>query len=142
MVLHLCCFVAKKTAHSTFCIPLLINEELTCNITQGSLHAKLLIEEKLIIWDEVLMMNRLCFKAFGRTLRDILKVQKPFGGKVVVLGSDSRQILPFVKKWSRYDVVKSIINYSDLWKSCKVLKLLHNLRLNIAKSTKCARDIK
>jgi len=90
--------VAKKTAHSTFCIPLLINEELTCNITQGSLHAKLLIEEKLIIWDEVLMMNRLCFKAFGRTLRDILKVQKPFGGKVVVLGSDSRQILPFVKK--------------------------------------------
>jgi len=27
-----------KTAHSTFCIPLLINDESTCNIAQGSLY--------------------------------------------------------------------------------------------------------
>jgi len=38
-----------KTAHSTFCIPLAINDESTCNINQGSLRAKLLLETKLII---------------------------------------------------------------------------------------------
>jgi len=62
-----------KTTHSTFCIPLLINEESTCNIPQGSLIAKLLIETKLIIWDEAPMINRLCFEALDRTLRDILR---------------------------------------------------------------------
>jgi len=30
-----------KMAHSTFCIPLVINDESTCNIKQGSLHVKL-----------------------------------------------------------------------------------------------------
>ena len=32
-----------KTTHSTFCIPLLINEQSTCNIPQGSLRTILLI---------------------------------------------------------------------------------------------------
>ncbi|KAG5017275.1 hypothetical protein JHK85_023411 [Glycine max] len=58
--------------HSTFSIPLLMTEELTCNIAQGSLHAKLLIETKLIIWDEAPMMNRYCFKVLDRTLRDLM----------------------------------------------------------------------
>jgi len=43
----------EKTAYSTFCIPLLLNEESTCNIAQGSLRAKLLIATSLIIWDTV-----------------------------------------------------------------------------------------
>ena len=47
-----------KTTHSTFCIPLLINEHSTCNIPQGSFRARLLIETKLIIWDEAPMINR------------------------------------------------------------------------------------
>ena len=33
-----------KTTHSTFCIPLIINEESTCNIIHGRLRSKLLIE--------------------------------------------------------------------------------------------------
>jgi len=75
-----------------------------------------LIETKLIIWDEAPMMNMLCFEAFERTLRDIMKVvdeensKKPFGGKVVVLEGDFRQIPPVVKKGSRYNIV----NYSEL----------------------------
>jgi len=81
------------------------------------------------------MMNKLCFEAFDRTLRDIMKSvdhakqQKLFGGKVVILGGDFRQILLLVKKRSIYDV-RSTINYSKLWKYCKVLKLIKNMRLN------------
>jgi len=40
------------------------------------------------------MMNKLCFQAFDRTLRDIMRAtnednaEKPFGGKAFVLGGD------------------------------------------------------
>jgi len=59
---------------------------------------------------------------------------KPFGGKVIVLGGDFRQILSVVKKRSRYDIVKATMNYSELWKHCKVFKLIENMRLNSEKS--------
>ena len=85
-----------KIAHYTFCIPLAINDESTCNINQGNIHSKLLMETKLIIWDEAPMMNKLCFEAFDKILRVIMKaknednVERPFGGKVVVLRGDFR----------------------------------------------------
>jgi len=52
------------------------------------------------------MMNRLYFKAFERTSKDIIKSQseeniKKLFGRKVVLGGDFRQILPIVKKGSR-----------------------------------------
>jgi len=53
-----------KTTYSTFCISLLINEESTCNIDQESLFARILIKTKLIIWDEVWMLIKLCLKHF------------------------------------------------------------------------------
>jgi len=67
---------------------------------------------------------------------------KPFGGKVVVLGGDFRQILSVVRKESRYDIVNSSINYSDLWQYCIVLKLSQNMRLKTAASNASAKDIK
>jgi len=66
------------------------------------------------------MMNKMCFEAFDRTLRDIMKNvddannTKPFGGKAVVLGGDFRQILPVINKGSRFDIIKAAINYSEL----------------------------
>lgn len=49
---------------------------------------------KLIIWDEAPMMNRHCFEAFDRMMRDIVSYEassaayKVFGRKVVLLGGD------------------------------------------------------
>lgn len=51
-----------KTAHSTFCIPLKINEKSTCNVKQQDPRAKLLRETSLIIWDEAPMMHKFCLK--------------------------------------------------------------------------------
>jgi len=39
-----------KISHSRLCIPILINEDSTCNIAQGSHRVRFLIETKLIIW--------------------------------------------------------------------------------------------
>jgi len=136
-----------KTSHSTFCIPLLINDESTCNIAQGSLRAKLLMATSLIIWDEAPMMNRMCFEAFDITLRDIMRNvddannDKPFGGKAFVLGGDFRQILLVIKKGSRFDIIKSAINYSELWNCCKVLKLSKNMRLSTTSNTQTTNEI-
>ncbi|XP_016200510.1 uncharacterized protein LOC107641539 [Arachis ipaensis] len=80
------------------------------------------------------------FEALDRTLRDLMsvtdqhKTHKPFGGKVVVLGGDFRQILPVIPKGSRHDILASAINSSHLWSFCKVLKLHTNMRLIMSSS--------
>ena len=56
-----------------------------------------------------------CFEAVNRSLQDILQIEdprnfeKPFGGKVVLLGGDFWQVLPVVKKGRREDVVQFAI---------------------------------
>jgi len=80
-----------KTTHFAFCISFVTTETSTCGILQNSYKAKLILNSKLIIWDEAPMLNRFCVKAVDRTLRDIMRnvddksnLFKPFGGKVVV----------------------------------------------------------
>ncbi|KAL7111555.1 hypothetical protein ACP275_05G096100 [Erythranthe tilingii] len=118
-----------RTAHSRFGLPIIVHESSTCNIKQQSSQAELLIEAKLIIWDEAPMMHRFCFEALDRTMRSILNSQKPFGGKVIVLGGDFRQILPVVLKTSRQNIVHATINSSSLWRECRVMRLHKNMRL-------------
>ncbi|XP_019158425.1 PREDICTED: uncharacterized protein LOC109155147 [Ipomoea nil] len=125
-----------RTAHSRFSIPIIVNEDSTCNIKQGSHLAELVIKTNLIIWDEAPMMHKHCFEALDRTIRDLLRFNNPlsadktFGGKTVVFGGDFRQILPVIPKGTRQDIVAATINSSYLWNNCKVLRLTKNLRLN------------
>jgi ATP-dependent DNA helicase PIF1 len=119
-----------RTAHSRFCIPLNVGECSTCEIDTDDHLANLIRRASLIIWDEAPMMHRHCFEAVDRTLKDIMKEDRyPFGGKVVVLGGDFRQILPVIPKGTRHEIVHSTINSSPLWNFCEVLKLTVNMRL-------------
>ena len=63
----------RRTAHSRFKIPLNINESSTCNIKQGTPHAKLISKAKLIIRVEAPMVSKFCFEALNRCLKDILR---------------------------------------------------------------------
>ncbi|XP_019189229.1 PREDICTED: ATP-dependent DNA helicase PIF1-like [Ipomoea nil] len=129
-----------RTAHSRFSIPIAVNEDSTCNISQSSPLAKLLVQCKLIIWDEAPMMHKFCFEALDRSMRDIMRAKNPnsldmtFGGKTVVLGGDFRQILPVIPKGTRQDIVGASVNASYLWRSCKVFRLTKNLRLRSLQS--------
>ncbi|XP_057452749.1 uncharacterized protein LOC130744595 [Lotus japonicus] len=124
-----------RTSHSRFFIPISINEISTCNLRQGSPKAELLKKTSLTIWDEAPILNKHCFESLDISLIDIMKTQSthgydiPFGGKVVVLGGDFRQILPVISKRSRSEIVGSPINSSYPWKHCKVMKLTVNMRL-------------
>uniref|UniRef100_A0A0D3CG37 ATP-dependent DNA helicase n=1 Tax=Brassica oleracea var. oleracea TaxID=109376 RepID=A0A0D3CG37_BRAOL len=69
-----------RTAHSRFGIPIAVNEFSTCSISAGSHQADLIKEAELIIWDEAPTMSKHCFQTLDRTMRDILKCDKVFGG--------------------------------------------------------------
>ena len=126
---------SSRTAHSRFCIPLDIHETSSCTITPDSDLAKLIARAKLIILDEAPILHRHCFEAIDRALRDVLrsynggKLDIPFGGKVVVLGGDFRQILLVIPKGTQQEVVHATINSSYLWDYCEVHTLNTNMRL-------------
>jgi len=91
--------------------------------------------EFLIIWDEALMTNKQCFEALDRSLRDILSEKEqslqniPFGGKVVVLGGDPKQILPVIQNATKAQIINASIFRSYLWRHTKKLYLHENMRL-------------
>jgi hypothetical protein len=123
------------TAHSRFKILFDINDTVKCTVKRGTMLAELIQVAALIIWDEAPMTNRRCFEALDRTMRDILSEHIPrnallsFGGKPVVLGGDSRQILPVVRKGTRSSIVGASITNSKLWQHVVLLKLHINMHL-------------
>ena len=126
-----------RTAHSRFRIPLELDNESCCGIDVVSDLACLIRESSLIIWDEAPLQHRHAFEAVDRTFRDICKHDNPnaenqvFGGKVVVLGGDFRQILPVIPNAPRAVVVGSAVNKSSaIWDNCRVFVLTTNMRLS------------
>ncbi|KAH1246655.1 ATP-dependent DNA helicase PIF1 [Glycine max] len=115
-----------RIAHSKFKILVPTFEDSTCNIHQGSELAKLLNEASLVIWDEAPMAHKFCFEALdkNRSSSDTI-----FGGKVIVLDGDFKQILPIIPRGSHSDIVHATINSSYLWNDHQVLILSKNMRL-------------
>ncbi|XP_015969110.1 uncharacterized protein LOC107492585 [Arachis duranensis] len=109
-------------------------------LKEGSPLTRLISKAKLITWDETPMISKYCYETLDKCLRDILRcsvsynTHLPFGGKVVVLGGDFRQILPMIPRGSRQDKIQSSINSSYLCHNCKVLKLTKNMRLSLGEN--------
>ena len=82
---------------------------------------QLIAEALIIIWDEAPMMHRYIMEALDRALRDLMRNSEPFGGKILLLGGDFRQILPVIKHASRVQIVESSLKKSALWKKFKQL---------------------
>ncbi|KAM0879747.1 hypothetical protein ACQ4PT_034029 [Festuca glaucescens] len=126
-----------RTAHSRFKIPIDLENDGVCDIRRGTMLCSLIEAASLIIWDEALMTHRKCFEALDRSLRDVLSAHdplladKPFGGKVVVLGGDLRQIFPVIEGGTRSQVVDAAITNSLLWGHITVLPLTINQRLAV-----------
>ncbi|XP_021990917.1 uncharacterized protein LOC110887647 [Helianthus annuus] len=137
-----------RTAHSRFRIPLNLTEDSVCNIKPDGDVARLLHETNLIIWDEAPMVHKHAFEALDRTMNDIFNIDTSnrsnirFGGKVIVLGGDFRQILPVVPNGGRQEIVNASLSSSYLWDTCKLLRLTKNMRLTVGSSASDAEEIK
>ncbi|XP_022872324.1 uncharacterized protein LOC111391357 [Olea europaea var. sylvestris] len=117
-----------RTAHSRFKIPLEIGGEISCYVSKQSALRNLLKISRLIIWDEAPMIHRCAIETVDKMLRDITNCNLLFGGKVIVLGGDFRQVLPVVPKGKKEDIMKAILVYSYLWPLYFHLSVVKNMR--------------
>ena len=116
------------TAHSTFQIPIPLNNESTCNIKRGTIRARDLCSTSVFIWDEASMIPADAMNAVDRLLKDLTRSHQPFGGKFFILGGDFRQVLPVIRRGGREITVSSSLKSSRLWRHFQQFRLLANMR--------------
>ncbi|KAL0456232.1 UNVERIFIED_CONTAM: hypothetical protein Slati_0962400 [Sesamum latifolium] len=116
---------------------MVVDEDTTCRINQGTPLANFICKASLVIWDETPMEHRNVFKTVDKIFKNIIGYTDPdakrkvFGSKTIVLRGDFRQILSVVVRVGREDIVASSVNPSkDIWQDCKVLELTTNMRLH------------
>ncbi|KAG2858926.1 hypothetical protein PC113_g9368 [Phytophthora cactorum] len=131
-----------RTAHSTFKIPLKLNDTSTCSIYKPS-HLKVLIQKaSLFIWDEAPTTHRHAFEAVDRSLRDLMdNDDEPFGGNVFVISGDFRQIFPVVVKDTPVQTVDACLKSSTLWQMFQQLHLRGNMRVMSAQNESTATEL-
>ncbi|XP_058746222.1 uncharacterized protein LOC131619101 [Vicia villosa] len=117
-----------RTAHSRFKIPIEIQPGSICGIQKQKDLANLIRVAAAIIWDEAPMINKNCLEALNRSLQDVCSNNAPFGGKVMIMGGDFRQVLPVVKKGTKAQMISACIVQSHLWAHTKILRLRQNMR--------------
>ena len=85
------------------------------------------------IIDEGPMLNKLLYEALDRTMRDLVvdkDKHKKFGGKLMLISGDFRQLLPVIEKSNRAKIVNHTIKYSYLWdENVALLSLRENMRV-------------
>ncbi|KAG2996297.1 hypothetical protein PC120_g21541 [Phytophthora cactorum] len=129
------------TAHSTFKIPLKLNDTSTCSIYKQSNLKGLIQKASLVIRDEAPMTHRHAFEAVDRSLRDLMdNDDEPFGGKVFVLSGDFRQILPVVVRGTPVQTLNACLKSSTLWPQFQQLHLRENMKVMSAPNERLYQD--
>ncbi|KAK9680424.1 PIF1-like helicase [Popillia japonica] len=76
------------------------------------------------------MSNRLTFELVDKTIRFLCNDNdRPFGGKVVIIGGDFKQCLPIVQNGNRAAVIQACIKSSRLWNLFQHYRLQTNMRV-------------
>lgn len=65
----------------------------------------------------------------NRTLKDIMKNDLPFGGKIIILGGDDRQLLPVKPSAARSEIIDLSLKSSHLWKLFRKFTLTERMRI-------------
>ena len=94
----------------------------------NSADAEVLRKASLIIIDEITMLPKHGLRCIDKLLRELMNTEKPFGGKVLVVGGDFRQTLPVVMRGTRTDIIESCIKSSVFWRHFIQLTLTINMR--------------
>ena len=70
-----------------------------------SKEGQFLRQTDVFIWDEAPMTPRYALEIMDRTLKDIMSNDLLFGGKIVILGGDFRQLLSLLTRSIRSEVI-------------------------------------
>ncbi len=125
------------TAHSRFKIPVVgLCGSSACYVPLNNPQAALIRAARLIVWDEAPMAHKHVFQTVNCTLQHVMGAVDPalkdmlFGGKVVVMGGDFRQLLPVVPRGTRGQIVDASFKRSViLWHCVKVRHMHENMRV-------------
>ena len=118
-----------RTFHSRCGIPIDVNPESTCNFGRSTKLGKLLLETAMIILDEAAMCDRFILEAFDRSMRALRQSDKPFGGLIVLLGGDFRQVLPVIPRAPPPQIVSRTLKRMGIWSEVVKLRLTDNMRV-------------
>ncbi|KAI2502245.1 helicase [Fragilaria crotonensis] len=100
----------------------------------GSEKAEVMKVAKILIIDEITMLKGVGLDVLSQSLCDLLeRNDAPFGGLVVVMGGDFRQVLPILRHAGRATTVHSTVLQSKVWQtsSVNVMQLSENMRLRM-----------
>ncbi|CAF1613761.1 unnamed protein product [Adineta ricciae] len=117
-----------RTVHSRFKLPVPILETSTSSIRPNSKEADEIKKTQVFIWDEAPMAPRFALDAVDILLRDIMNIDTPFAGKIMILGGDFRQVLPVIRFANRSDLIGASLKSSHLWSFFKIMHLHQNMR--------------
>lgn len=122
-----------RTCHNRFNFPIDITADSTCR--EESELMSFLQEVQLIIIDEATMLDKWYYEALDRTLRYVTgRKEVKFGGKVVLISGDFRQLLEVIPGANRAKTVSRCLKGSDkLWDDNIIrLQLRNNMRVQNA----------
>lgn len=118
-----------RTLHSTFKLPVPLNDRSNCNISKNSPAGQDIANTELFIFDEASMIPNSATDAISRLLQDLCNAKDvPFGGKVVLYGGDFRQVLPVLPHASKAAVVENCLKRHRYWNIFKKFNLTNNMR--------------
>ncbi|XP_033225990.1 uncharacterized protein LOC117178674 [Belonocnema kinseyi] len=117
-----------KKIHKTLGLPVPLFSDSSLNIKANSRKVKKMINTDIFIWYEAPMSPRYDLEVIDRNLRDLMKNDLPFGGKIVVLGGHFRQLLPVKENAAQCQIHNSSIKFSAFWTNFIVHHLIKNMR--------------
>ena len=117
-----------RTYHSLFKVPVPVIETSVSSMRNNSIDAENIRHAKMLILDEATMAPHNAIACINRLLQEIMRNNKPFGGKLIILGGDFRQTLPVVPHGSRSAIIEASIKFNNLWNDFNILKLTSNVR--------------
>ena len=129
-----------STLHSLCKLPVPINEN--SNIKPNSEAAKKLRDLSIIFIDKASMIPLDASRAIDLLFQDIVSTRDspttfPFGGKLIVLAGDFRQIFPIVPRARPSAIFENCINRSVVWKHFIKFQLTTNMRANEGEQQFC-----
>lgn len=75
----------------------------------------------------------------ARTLRDLRRSDRPFGGALILLSGDFRQTLPVIPRSTPADELNACLKSSRLWVHVQKLTLTTNMRVQLQNDASAAR---
>ena len=116
------------TVHKVLGLPVPLLSDSSSNIAVQSKEGQFLRHTDVFIWDETPMAPRYALEIMDRTLKDIMSNNLLFGGNIVILSRDFRQLLPILPRSIRSEVINLSIKSSILWNLFHKFQLTFNTR--------------